>query len=608
MTLAYFPEILPDELLYSVLARYHRHNGSDGPHRTARALFGRAYAVASYDLPGHLDELAGRIDQRRGLTPNRLLDETTLFPYYAAFQPEQVRRQLGLALRFGAATVHTRIGITGFAVPRLSTLRFCPSCFVEMMDRHGEAYWRRAHQLPGVLVCPDHGRPLQESAAVLPRASRHRFIAADERSCPPGAPTVFSARATPVLDNLVYVARACSELLKPRSSPCELRDLVLEYRGRFVQAGLMRSAGLVDQEILETLFRKHWGAALAELPGVLKDGSPGFWLAAIACQRRRSFHPLCHVLLRGFLDRLPESGRMSRYSRAVAAFGSGPWPCRNPLSAHSGQAVADRLGFRCFNGRYTGTITCRCGYAYTRAVCEDGGLGPPRFRCYGPLLKPVLERLVGTGASLNAAARELGLRSHTVKREAAILGLDTAWKFELCAKPKPKSAADREPAGVRRARRPRQPGAVRRDWLKAPRRDWKALDSELAEILRRTTAEILADEPPVRVTRAEFHRRTARGFWFHRRKRELPLSMAELAALCESLQDFRRRRIRFAAHRLLARGETPTVRRVISAAGLSKTYYSLARVELELLRSERLGLAPRCCAALSACSPPCGPR
>jgi hypothetical protein len=97
--LAYCPEILPDELNYSVVALYHRHTGAKGPRGTAVAAFGLTHAAAAYDLPGHLDELARRIEPRRGLTADRLLDETTLFPYYTAFQPECVRHEMRAALR-----------------------------------------------------------------------------------------------------------------------------------------------------------------------------------------------------------------------------------------------------------------------------------------------------------------------------------------------------------------------------------------------------------------------------------------------------------------------------------------------------------------------------
>lgn len=37
---------------------------------------------------------------------------------------------------------------------------FCERCAREDLDFHGRSYWRRSHQVPGVLSCPKHGGPL----------------------------------------------------------------------------------------------------------------------------------------------------------------------------------------------------------------------------------------------------------------------------------------------------------------------------------------------------------------------------------------------------------------------------------------------------------------
>lgn len=37
---------------------------------------------------------------------------------------------------------------------------FCESCAREDLDFHGRSYWRRSHQVPGVLSCAKHGGPL----------------------------------------------------------------------------------------------------------------------------------------------------------------------------------------------------------------------------------------------------------------------------------------------------------------------------------------------------------------------------------------------------------------------------------------------------------------
>jgi hypothetical protein len=584
MTLVYFPEIRPDELLYSVLARYHRHAGGKGPGSTAAAAFGSAYAVATYDLPGRLDELAGRIDQRRGLTADRLLDETTLFPYYAAFQPERSQRELRDALRIGAADIHTRIGVVAFRVKRLTALRFCTDCFSEMSSRHGEAYWRRAHQLPGALVCPDHCRPLQESTELSKAGSRHEFIATDARTCPPHARPVCVVDGGRTLDRLVEVARASADLLHTRSGPRDLRELSEEYRERLAQVGLMRSPRRVDHTRLLSLFQEHWGAALAQLPGTLADdGSPGSWLTDIVRLQRKAFHPLYHILLRGFLAASPESARLFRSARASLAFGPGPWPCRNRLADHFGEPVADALSISRNKETTIGTISCRCGCVYWRSLSPDGRMGPPRYRCYGRLLKPALERLAVPGAYLRAVARELGIDRNAVQREAASLCLETPWMYKPSCKPRSETAPKAERVRIASARRRPSPG---------PRLDWKAIDAELVQLLRQKATEILAVEPPVRVTLAELERRTGRREWLRRRKHKLPLSTGEVEALSESVGDFQRRRARSAARRLSQGGEAPAGWQVMRAAGLRSNGLPLAETELERYLAERHETAP----------------
>ncbi len=60
--LAYFPQIYPHELLYSVLARYHHHLGGTNPGGTMEALFGTRFAIAAVDLPGHLARIQAALD------------------------------------------------------------------------------------------------------------------------------------------------------------------------------------------------------------------------------------------------------------------------------------------------------------------------------------------------------------------------------------------------------------------------------------------------------------------------------------------------------------------------------------------------------------------
>ena len=162
--LTYFPTVYPGELLYSVLARYHRHVGAPSPMHTLDALFGNRKVIATFDLPGHLQALADRLPPDRALNVDRVIDTLTLYPYLTAFEPpalqEKVRRAMGQGAIDG---LHVRLGLSAFRIGRVQQLRFCPTCAWEMKALYGELWWRRDHQLPGVIACPEHGCPLLDS-------------------------------------------------------------------------------------------------------------------------------------------------------------------------------------------------------------------------------------------------------------------------------------------------------------------------------------------------------------------------------------------------------------------------------------------------------------
>ena len=85
--LAYFPAIYPNELLYSVLARYHLHMGLPPVALTLESLFGNRKTVAAFDLPGNLQALADRIPPQRKLTVAYMIEHLTLVHWLFNRQP-----------------------------------------------------------------------------------------------------------------------------------------------------------------------------------------------------------------------------------------------------------------------------------------------------------------------------------------------------------------------------------------------------------------------------------------------------------------------------------------------------------------------------------------
>ena len=77
-----FPAPYPDEVLYSVVARYHLSSGNPIFRQTMDELFGVKKTALSMVLPQRLNVLADRVPS---LPFERLLLEHTMYPYYMSF-------------------------------------------------------------------------------------------------------------------------------------------------------------------------------------------------------------------------------------------------------------------------------------------------------------------------------------------------------------------------------------------------------------------------------------------------------------------------------------------------------------------------------------------
>lgn len=567
MELAYFPEIYPDELLYSVLARFHRHLGGTQPMQTMELLFGKRSVTASFDLPGHLSALAERLPSMRGLSIDQIIDTLTLCPYYTAFESRAVRGEARRAMRRGnVANLHLRLGLAAFREGRITTLRFCPECRAQMLAEHRELYWRRDQQLPTVIVCPVHGCSLAESTVSLTRTSRYLFIAARPENCPRNAIPLVSVSNATVLTCLQDLAKRSARLLQRPGAARTYEGWARVYRERLVEVGSASSSGWVGQSRLAREFLDFYGEALQYLPGLSTENPfPGDWLAAMTRKARHARKPLYHLLLQGFL-----TGR----KRVESPFGRGPWRCLNPLATHRAKHPVTELHRHRNRGHVVGVFSCSCGYVYTRCFNPaTGRLGPPRFQHYGPLLEAELRQLVAAGTSLRATAQTLRLDPKTVVSLARELDIPIVWQLRPSRKElvrrQATTAWSRTPNARIRKRRARRMGSSRRDW--------PALDAALVVKVMRAASEIRRIKPPVRVSIAEIERRTASRGWFGKRAYKLPCTWTRIARLVESTRDFQGRRILWAIAELERVGDRVCASYVLRKAGLKG--HQLPRVE-----------------------------
>ena len=111
--LSFFPIPYPDELLYSVMCRYHVRSGNRSFQQTQVDLFNRGEVKQYYlGLPNNLATLVHQLPFGSSLTLNQLLEKHTLFFYYRTFLTNrEVKRLRELMEGKGSNIMSGSIGI-----------------------------------------------------------------------------------------------------------------------------------------------------------------------------------------------------------------------------------------------------------------------------------------------------------------------------------------------------------------------------------------------------------------------------------------------------------------------------------------------------------------
>ncbi|HLV97036.1 MAG TPA: TnsD family Tn7-like transposition protein [Ktedonobacterales bacterium] len=433
MRISYFVDGYPDELLYSMAARYAMHLRLPSHMTVYEQWFGTQATNAVIDFPARLDHLVQMLPSGHAYTADRLIDHHTLYPLYAAFLPDERAQALRVGMRGAGQSLHWIAGVARCTIKRPQWLHYCPACVEADRQQYGETYWHRCHQVPGVSVCPHHAGFLAESRVnIHSRAGRkqlmlhERFVAA-EQELPVSLPTT---DPTPAPRVLVQIAQDAFWLLRCRLE----RDCAWihqQERALLRQQGLLTAGGLLRQHaLIQALYARVPLEILALLHCELRETGDGWLVRLVQPAEPHPHHPIYHLLLLRLLGHTIHTFRTS-IGRPDRPFGEGPWPCLNPLCPSYRQRCIATYTVRSGGNRQpVGTFICACGYAYSRA-------GPNRtpqdhFRHgqiadYGHLWKQhLIERWPDPQVSLAQLATEMHTTPKTIRRLAALLQLPFA--------------------------------------------------------------------------------------------------------------------------------------------------------------------------------------
>ncbi|KHF31839.1 TnsD family Tn7-like transposition protein [Paenibacillus sp. FSL M7-1455] len=550
------PVPYPDELLYSVITRYHLRANNTTSKWSYKELFGTENIIPTIDLPSHIEAFSRR-SMLHGMTADDWMKGHTCYPFYAPFLPKDRANRLKQLMKGpDGSGIHALVGITASIVDRNSDLRFCSQCYEEDINQYGEPYWHRIHQLPGVWVCPVHRDVLHR--ITYPVSDRYGLTVLPISKKMFGSIPLAANLSAKTIDQLSDIARDIQALMKTNDMPVlyESRNIFLQ---RLRKQGYVTAGGRIRQQKLEEQFVICYGKELLEMLGSLPYGKDYTWLNLATRSARRAIHPLRQMLLIRFLYG-SFNGFLEQSEVDDAPFGRGPWPCLNKAAEHYRTSIITDLRItRCTDtGRPVGTFTCECGFAYSRRgpdQSENDKYRRGRIKSFGPVWMDKLQVHLRQGISFRSMAALLGVDTNTVMKYAK--GTVTTRNLE--------------PALLKRPRKSSKP--VRSKGSKHTRVDWEKRDLELSWIVEEACRRILSDckNKPVRITIAAIGKRVGKLSLLEKQKQKLPVTTKVLSDYLESTSQFQIRRVRWTAEQMA--GEWPLKRwKLVKKAGLRPGY------------------------------------
>lgn len=610
--LPFFPTPYPDELLYSVLARYHIWSRNFSLKDTIDDLFGRKTASAVIDLPNNLKAVSDQLPEGSINTPDRFIQKHTLFPLFKPFLPkERVDKLIHSMINGG--DIHARIGVMASSISSPKFLRYCPECVNEDERKYGEPYWHRTHQVPGVEICPIHQTFLVESnIATTARQNKHEFIALD---CKLTKQSVSKKANKKEFEHEMAIAEAVYWLLNNDVPVLGTEKIHNRYINYLKKMNLTAAASrrVRQKELMET-FRHFYGHDLLEKLNCAINYGQDNWLSKLVRKPRTTAHPIKHILLIRFIGLTPE--QFFEEDMVYHPFGKGPWLCLNAAADHYKQPVIDdcKVTRDYKTGVPVGTFTCSCGFVYSRRGPdkeESDQFKIGRIKEFGPVWREKLIQLkIKEERGLRETARILNVDPGTVKNQLEKLKqeeMDTpsANNFEIernkyrtnwlkavesnegKSKTEIRKIAQAEYAWLYRHDREwldtNSPKPLKRRKYSDNRVDWAKRDNEIAEKVKEVANEELNNplKKPERLTISSIGKKIGELSLLQKHLNKLPKTKKLLGDVIESIEEFQIRRVKYVAQQIREREELVREWMIVREAGLRPGYSEKVKQAIE---------------------------
>ncbi len=348
-----------------MLCRYHIRCGAPSTGATNREISGHKIGMNIY-LP-QVGRLSPLIPPETGLTPDLFLNETTIFPYIKPFLPDgRGHRAAEIFMSSDPRDQsHNAAGFSRLELPKWKHLRYCEECWRNDIRVYGEAYWRRLHLLPGVMVCPIHGTPIKDSKVLIANATREFHPASFTLASRENPLRQYSGN---IAEQLISLSEDSAWLLQNGPALTSLEDTLERYVILLTAKGFANlSRTKTKSSELDDEIRNYYGSSLLDMLEIAPDDEHIPWSRKLFYQKNRLSNPLWHLLLMRFLSGSAEAFYTEQHQKPLP-YGAGPWPCRNPVCEYHLKDVISEISERYELSRFKATFICPyCGFTYNRS-------------------------------------------------------------------------------------------------------------------------------------------------------------------------------------------------------------------------------------------------
>jgi hypothetical protein len=363
--ISYFPHPYKDEVIYSIVARYHHNMGNTSRYQTMNELFSTINRSITTEYINDIEYLGYKIRHFTRLDKGMdLIENHTTAPLYYPFTKSNTKNP------FEITSIYKFKKRSNEIKPK-ENLHYCVDCLNEQMEKHGEGYWNKWDQIPGVFVCVKHKKPLYKHPINIEKLNYNGFFLPDNDA-------IKQATTYQLIDIEKHI-----EIVKDIKYLFNLKAcfLVHELYKKYLTVIKVQRIAYPMSQMKKNLSDLLQSTYSEDLLNLLNSNLQKYnWINNLFCEKKiLNIHPVRHILLMRAL-----SGSVQDFienNELFEPFGKGPWICMNPLSNHNKERVVNNVEISIHSAKriIQGDFSCSCGFVYRLREGENNPLTIPYF-------------------------------------------------------------------------------------------------------------------------------------------------------------------------------------------------------------------------------------